>query len=97
MSAQRELPLRDADNLDVVSFAGAICSEGQLFDVVVLVEPGALERLLELLDLRRQDACLQIHRGRRVLHRAVIDDDNLLNIAWEWRCARRCRAARPCA
>ena len=58
----------------------AIGSEGQLFDIVVLIEAGALERLLELLELRRQDAGLQIHGGRRVLHRAVIDDDDLLHI-----------------
>ncbi len=55
-------------------------SEGQLFNVVVLIEAGGAESLLQLLQLRRKHTRLEIHRGWRVLHGVVIDDDQLLNI-----------------
>ncbi len=51
-------------------------------DVSVLVdlEAGALEGGLEALELRGKDAVLELHGCGGVLHGAVVDDDELLNV-----------------
>ncbi len=47
---------------------------------MVLIETGSAESLLQLLELRRKHTRLEIHRGLRVLHSVVVDDNQLLNI-----------------
>jgi hypothetical protein len=73
--------LREADNLDVVSAADAVGGEGELLDVLVLVHAGSFEGGFELLELRRKNTGLEIHGCRGVLHDAVVDNDELLDVA----------------
>ena len=75
---QGALPLRQA--YDAGALAATERSEGQLFNVVVLIQAGGLESLLQLLQLRRKHTRLQIHRSGRVLHGVIVDHDQLLNI-----------------
>ncbi len=54
--------------------------KGKSVGVLVDLEAGALERGLETLEFGRQDAILEVHGGGGVLHGAVVDDDELLNV-----------------
>ncbi len=57
-----ELSLGDTDGQErVAAGRGAEEREGQLVHVVVVVQPGLGQRLVELLQLGRHDAVAQIH------------------------------------
>jgi len=73
-----ELTLGDADDPRSLHIARPERGKCQCIDVVVFIQAGTLERIFQLLDIRRQDAVLQVHGRSGVLHGAVIDGDQLL-------------------
>ena len=66
--------------------------EGEDVGVLIDLEAGALERGLETLEFGRKDAVFEFHGGGGVLHGAVVDDDDLLDVLAGWRPWRRWRA-----
>ena len=54
--------------------------KGQHVGVLVDIKLGVLQGRLQPLQLGRKNTLLQVHGGRRVLHRPVVHDDQLLNV-----------------
>ena len=54
--------------------------EGEDVGILIDFEAGGLEGGLEALEFGRKDAVLQVHGGGGVLHGAIVDDDELLDV-----------------
>ena len=81
MAVQIELPLSDADDArSLLYIGGAEGREGERRRRRGFRSGRSFESLFQLFELGGQDAVLEVHRRGRVLHGAIVDGDELLNV-----------------
>jgi len=78
-----KLPLSNANNASACS--DTECRKSQGFAVLIHLQAAGRQGVLQPLQLRRKYTVLQLHGCRRVLHRLVVNHDNLLNILGDGR------------
>src|ERR1700753_121778 len=75
-----ELALRDTDDACALAAGITQSSVSENIGISVDFEAVALECGFKALEFGREDAILELHRCRGVLHGVVIDDDELLDV-----------------
>src|SRR6516225_7969459 len=75
-----ELSLSDADDARPLAPRIMKGCEGEDIGILIDLEAGAFQGCLKPLEFRRKNTILKLHGCGRVLHSAVVDYDNLLDV-----------------